>query len=108
MNGSRQAAKSGTPTQAPFWQLSVVQASPSTHGAPFGWKISGGQALFTPSQSSATSHCPAAGRQTTLFAATASGGQAALLPSQTSCTSHAPAAGRQTAPPFPAGCWQSA
>src|SRR5262249_42153209 len=78
------------------------------HGAPFGSKASGGQALFTPSQFSATSHWPASGRHTVVLGATASGGQAALSPSQTSCTSHTPAAARHTVPLLPGGCWQRA
>src|SRR5262245_24868985 len=78
------------------------------HGAPFGSNASGGQALFTPSQFSATSHCPASGRQTVVAGSTASGGQFGFTPSHSSATSHTPPAARHTRLLFPAGWWHAA
>src|SRR5439155_17608116 len=95
-----------------------------------------GQAVFDPSQLSATSHSPAAARhwvpalpagcwQVTLvpshrsrvqglvsavqdvpLAFFKSVGQAVFDPSQLSATSHSPAAIRHWVPALPAGCWQ--
>src|SRR5439155_193204 len=75
------------------------------HSVVAGWKTSAGQSLVTPSQLSATSQGPAAGRHTAVLFASA--GQVALVPVQASATSHAPAAGRHTVPAWPAGCWHA-
>src|SRR5437870_13304070 len=72
---------------------------------PAGASASAGQALLTPSQLSATSQGPAAGRHAAVLFASA--GQAASVPVQLSTGSQAPAEARQTAPAFPAGCWQA-
>src|SRR6266404_3464703 len=72
-------------SQAPVEARQVVAA---------GWKASGGQATEEPSQVSARSHTPAAGRQTAVLLASA--GHAALVPSQVSATSHTPAAARHS------------
>src|SRR6478672_11488489 len=99
---------------------------------PFGWKSSAGQVELTPSQLSATSHSPLAGRQIVpaLFVGCrqaplpsqasdvqalpssvqlvpagwkSSAGQDELIPSQLSAASHSPLAARQTVPAWPAG-----
>src|SRR3989442_424924 len=63
---------------------------------PAATSASGGQSLPMPSQSSATSHPPAAGRQTAVLFASA--GQPALAPSQPSARSQPPAAARHGVP----------
>lgn len=62
-----------------------------------GAKPSGGQLGPVPSQLSATSHSPAAGRHSPEVRKP-SGGQSGLLPSQRSSTSQGPAAGRHSVP----------
>jgi hypothetical protein len=52
--------------------------------------------LLTPSQFSATSHGPLAGRQVNVFGCLASEGQVALVPVQFSATSHTPPDARHT------------
>src|SRR5437762_1777286 len=64
------------------------------HTVPAGWRASGGQAAFTPSQFSVTSQIPADGQHgAVLFAST---GQAALEPVQFSAGSQTPAEARHT------------
>src|SRR5438067_1193834 len=109
---------------------------PSVHAVPLGSFASVGHAAFVPSQTSATSHSPTAGRHTALalpagcwqvslvpsqvsavhglwssvhavpLGSFASVGHAAFVPSQTSATSHSPTARLHTALALPAGCWQ--
>jgi hypothetical protein len=103
------------------------------HVVPLVWKASRGQDGLTPSQLSATSHSPLAGRQIVpallvgcrqaplpsqasdvqalpssvqLVPAgwKSSAGQDELIPSQLSAASHSPLAARQTVPAWPAGC----
>src|SRR5579885_3536400 len=86
-------------------QLSQPSPTPSPSVS---WKVSGGQVLLVPSQTSGTSHTPWAARHTVPAGRTASAGQTPVLlasagqvglaPSQTSATSQGPAAGRQTVP----------
>src|SRR5947199_292578 len=85
--------------QVPPWQASPpVEALPAPQGVvsgvPAATKPSAGQALLAPSQLSATSQAPAAGRQTAVLFASA--GQVALVPVQVSAASHGPADARQT------------
>src|SRR5205814_513165 len=113
---------------------SVVQGLPSSaHAVPLGCVASAGQAVFVPSQASATSQSPAAARhsvpalpagcwQVALapsqvsvvhglpssahavpLGCVASAGHAAFVPSQSSATSQSPAAARHSVPVFPAG-----
>src|SRR2546422_2999922 len=79
-------------------QPAVVQEAPSVsaHGAPAARKPLAGHVVVLPSQYSATSHSPAADRQTKVEGWTPSRGQGALVPVQYSARSQAPAAGRQT------------
>ena len=79
-------------------QLSAGSQAPAEgrHTTIDGAKSSGGQSLLTPSQSSATSHTSAAGRQTPMLLR--SGGHTSASPVQLSTASHAPAAGRQASP----------
>src|SRR5213595_1975989 len=72
-------------SQAPVEARQVVAA---------GSKAFGGQATEEPSQVSARSHAPAAGRHTAALLVSA--GHAALVPSQVSATSQAPAAARHS------------
>src|SRR5581483_8282557 len=76
-------------------QLSQPSPTPSPSVS---WKVSGGQVLVVPSQTSGTSHTPWAARHTVPAGRTASAGQSSWMPSQASATSHGPAAGRQTVP----------
>jgi hypothetical protein len=73
----------------------VVQAS-GPQFVPSGFFKSVGHALFTPSQFSATSHAPFAGRHSSVRFASA--GQVFEVPSQVSATSHVPADGRHGVP----------
>src|SRR5205823_14673173 len=68
---------------------------------------SAGHAALAPVQSSAGSHSPADGRQTTVDGASTSAGHVVVVPSHVSSRSHGPAAARQTVPAFAAGCWQA-
>src|SRR5439155_1054748 len=78
---------------------SVVQTFPSSAPAvPLVSFASAGQASPDPVQLSATSHSPAAARQTIVADLNPSAGHASLEPSQLSLMSQAPAAGRQTVP----------
>src|SRR5579885_1229277 len=74
-------------------QLSQPSPTPSPSVS---WKVSGGQVLLVPSQTSGTSHTPWAARHTVPAGRTASAGQSSWMPSQVSATSHGPAAGRHT------------
>src|SRR5436309_2982825 len=110
--------------------MSAVQVVPAALNP------SAGQTVLVPVQVSATSHSPAAARQTAPafpagcwqlalapshwsrvqgfvsavqavpLALNASEGQTVLVPVQVSAASHSSAAARQTAPALPAGCWQ--
>src|SRR5204863_2422589 len=75
----------GAPTHAP---------PPARHSVELGLKVSAGQSFEAPSQLSATSQSPAAGRQTAVLFASA--GQVAPLPVQNSATSQTPAAARHS------------
>src|SRR5436309_1837528 len=76
---------------------SVVHTLPSSvHVVPLALRTSGGQAVLVPSQISATSHSPAAARQTEPAVLMASAGQVALDPVQFSAASHRSTAARQT------------
>jgi len=96
------------------WQASLVPSHASVvhgllssvHAVPLGCFASAGQLGPLPVQLSASSHSPAAARQTVLEDAKPSAGHVVLMPVHVSATSHAPAVGRQTAPALPAGCWQ--
>src|SRR5262245_54474012 len=68
--------------------------SPSVSGGRWG----GGQSASVPSQTSATSHEPAAPRQSVPAGRTRSVGQSSELPSHTSVRSQSPAGGRHTVP----------
>src|SRR5213082_2826614 len=58
-------AMTATHARPPLLQASaVVHALLSSHAVPLGLNPSAGQAVLAPVQVSATSHCPAAGRQT--------------------------------------------
>src|SRR5262245_2391994 len=82
---------------APAWQESlVVQLSPSLHDVPFEASASAGQDAEPPVHVSATSHWPAAARQTVDGGANASVGHAAAAPVQLSATSQTPVDARQT------------
>jgi len=94
------------PTQEPFWQLSIVHASPSTQDVPFGWKPFTGQLALLPVQFSATSHWSAAARHSVVDGSKTSAGQLVPVPLHDSATSQMPADERQTVPALPAGCWQ--
>src|SRR5437016_9656889 len=90
-------------------QMSAVQGLPSSaQMVPAFLHVSAGHCGPLPSQSSARSHAPAAGRHIVLVGANASAGQSLAIPSQVSATSHGPAAARHTAPVLPAGCWHAA
>jgi hypothetical protein len=65
-----------------------------------------GQAMELPSQLSAASHSPFAGRHTLPAVTLASDGQLVDAPVQLSAASHAPAAARHWDPALPAGCVQ--
>src|SRR5579884_1861559 len=71
------------------------QASPRPSPS-LSWKVSGGQVLVVPSQTSGTSHTPWAARHTVPAGRTASAGQSSWMPSQVSATSQGPLAARQT------------
>ena len=87
----------GVPWHAPFWQESFeVQRKPSSQAGPFGLKASAGHVALVPVHVSATSHCPAAARQTVPAVTKESVGHAALFPGQYSAMSQIPAEGRQT------------
>src|SRR5438552_1131276 len=76
---------------------SVVQGLPSSvQVVAADFLASVGQAVLTPSQLSATSHSPAAARQTVPAVLMTSGGQVALDPVQFSAASHTSTAARQT------------
>src|SRR5207244_381239 len=80
-------------------QVSVVQGLlSSVQAVPLAFFASAGQLGPLPGQLSATSHSPAAARQTTLAAWKPSAGQLLPTPSQVSATSHVPAEARQTVP----------
>jgi hypothetical protein len=64
--------------------------------APDGRQTSAGQTPDDPVQASATSHTPAALRQSAVAGANESAGQAADAPVQASATSHTPVGARQT------------
>src|SRR5437763_5429254 len=84
---------------APLWQASGAEHEFwSSQGVPFATKASAGQVLLVPLQFSAMSHCPAAGRQTTIDPATLSLGHVFVVPSHVSETSQTPAAERHTVP----------
>ena len=68
------------PQTPPALQTPIEHIVPSAKPSP-------GQALFTPSQDSATSHSPTAPRQSVSAGSTRSGGHAGLVPVQTSGTS---------------------
>src|SRR5581483_11185724 len=68
------------------------------HDAPAASKASAGQLAEAPAHVSATSHGPAAARQTVPMAANRSAGHAALAPLQLSALSQGPALGRHTVP----------
>src|SRR5579885_2834068 len=74
-------------------QLSQPSPTPSPSVS---WKVSGGQVLLVPSQTSGTSHTPWAARHTVPAGRTASAGQSSWMPSQVSAASHGPPAARQT------------
>src|SRR5689334_18278769 len=76
----------------------VVQALPSLHGVLFGFGASAGHALLTPSQLSATSHWPDAGRQTPPAGAGWSAGQFGPEPLHDSAASQTSLADRHTPP----------
>jgi hypothetical protein len=79
--------------------LSWVQGLPSSvQAVPLVFLVSAGQLAEVPVQVSATSHSPAAARQTVVDGARASDGQVSVVPSQVSATSQLPAAARQTVP----------
>src|SRR5206468_3866023 len=78
-------------------QVSVVQGLPSSvHPVPLALATSVGQDVPTPSQVSATSHSPAAARQTAPADLTALAGHVTLDPVQFSAASHRSTAARQT------------
>src|SRR5438552_521084 len=90
-------------------QMSAVQGLPSSaQMVPAFLHVSAGHCGPLPSQYSARSHAPAAGRHIVLAGANASAGHSLAIPSQVSATSHGPAAARHTAPVLPAGCWHAA
>src|SRR5205823_1774245 len=97
------------------WQASLVPSHASVvhgllssvHAVPLGCFASAGQLGPLPVQLSASSHSPAAARQTVLEDAKPSAGHVVLVPVHVSATSHAPAVGRRAAPGLPAGCWQA-
>ena len=83
---------SPVPMQAPSWHLSCfVHGFPSSHGVSLAAFASVGHVGLAPSQFSATSQAPTAGRHTVDAGRNASGGQAALVPEQISATSQRPA-----------------
>src|SRR5262245_7225786 len=84
------------PAHVPPWHTPPTAQESAPHDVPSGAFASAGQSLLTPSQLSATSHAPVAGRHTPVRFT--SGGQLLLLPSQVSATSHIPAAPRQVVP----------
>jgi len=71
---------------------------PLGHAVPVITKASGVQSAVPVVQRSATSHAPAAARQTVALVASPSGGHSGLVPSQVSATSQTPAAARQSVP----------
>jgi hypothetical protein len=91
----------GQVTSVPPVQVPLVQTAPFVHASgahevPSGCFASGGQLLLTPSQLSATSQAPVAGRHTPVFLASV--GHVLFVPSQTSAASQSPAAGRHGVP----------
>lgn len=84
-----------------------MQESPSLHVLPFAAKPSDGQDAELPVQFSATSHWPAAVRQTVDDGLNAFAGQVVDEPVQVAARSHTPAAPRHCAPAFPAACWHA-
>src|SRR5215472_4244422 len=83
--------------QVPDWQVSSpLQNWPSEQGVLSGTLLSMGHRLEDPSQVSATSHAPTAGRQTKVLGSLASAGHTLLVPSQKSSRSQMPADMRQT------------
>src|SRR5262249_13003761 len=112
---ARQVVPAGVTTSgghagdAPVHTSSGSQRSPEPvrQVVPAPTSVSPGQAAPAPVQFSATSHVPAAGRQTVLEDWKSSAGQVVLLPSHCSATSQTPADARQVAPALPAGCWQA-
>src|SRR5207249_3568286 len=86
------------------WQASLVPSHASVvhgllssvHAVPLGCFASAGQLGPLPVQLSASSHSPAAARQTVLEDAKPSAGHVVLVPVHVSATSHAPAVGGQT------------
>src|SRR5439155_473741 len=88
------SSRSHTPSPS----LSVASTSAGhvagRHSTVAGWEASAGQSSLTPSQLSATSHGPAAGRQTPVLLA--SGGHAALALVQVSAGSQTPAEARHS------------
>src|SRR5207249_584269 len=124
----------GWPASVPRPPASAAHGlSSALHAVPLGSFASVGHAVFVPSQTSATSHSPTAGRHTALalpagcwqvslvpsqvsvvhglpssvhavaLGRFASVGHAVFVPSQTSATSQAPAAARHSVLAFPAG-----
>jgi len=86
--------------------------SSATSQAPFAGRhssmrfASAGQDLDVPSHASAMSHSPADGRHGVPAVAATSGGQSGEVPVQLSAASHCPLAVRHTVPALPAGCVQ--
>jgi hypothetical protein len=75
----------------------VLHGLPSSvHEVPAGTLASAGHAALEPVQLSATSHSPAAPRQTVPAGLSASAGQVALDPVHVSCGSHTPADARHS------------
>jgi hypothetical protein len=70
----------------------------SVHDVPLATFPSAGQAVEVPVQFSATSHSPAAGRQTVVAGWKTSAGHVSLAPVQVSAASQTSTAGRQTSP----------
>src|SRR5439155_1698623 len=79
-------------------QLSATSHTPAAGRHTAVLLASGGQAALVPSHVSATSQTPGAARHSKVGGWKVSAGQPALTPSQLSATSHGPAAARQTVP----------
>src|SRR5207237_1037583 len=90
------------PLQFSSWSQAPTEIRQTKPG---GSNRSGGQSLLTPSQLSATSQVPDAGRQTPVCLP--STGHAAVDPSQFSAGSHPPADARHCVPALPGACWQT-
>ena len=82
-------------------QLLVSSHEPLEQGVPMSRNSSRGHAVLIPSQTSATSHSPAAARHSVPASTRRFSGHSALTPSQTSSRSQGPDASPHTAPALP-------